>query len=362
MSTPALKEIFDLPRIEHVARELTHVDPRVDQKQFIDLCAAHLSELSLMQRLRQMTASLYAVLPKEYDAAIPTLKALAPRINSKFVTLVLPDYVGQYGLQTFERAMDDLRFFTGFGTSEYGIRPFLREDSARALKIMTGWVTDPDEHVRRLASEGCRPRLPWSFHLADLQTDPEPVRPILDALKQDDSLYVRKSVANHLNDITKSHPEWVMSMLEIWPLEDPRCAWIVRHALRTLIKKGDVRALNIIGVGPNPAVTVSRFDVSANRLTLGEKLGINVTLTSTAPHPQKLEVDYVLHYVKQQGKVAEKVFKFKSLTLLPGESVKLARTQIIKDFSTRKHHAGRHDLELMINGARVARACFDLVT
>ena len=361
-TAPALKEIFNRSRIEHVADVLVSVYPNVDRDRFATLCAHDLDRLSLMQRLRQMTESLHTVLPDDYPAALAILEKMAPRINSKFVTLVLPDYVGQYGLHDFDLSMAYLKVFTSYGSSEYGIRPFLRADLLRALAIMQTWTRDDDEHARRLASEGCRPRLPWSFHLYALQADPEPVRAILDGLKQDPSLYVRKSVANHLNDITKTHPDWVIALLSEWPLDHPRSAWIARHALRTLIKQGHPDALALIGVRANPKIRIDHFSVSDNALRLGEKLVLNLTLTSLAAQAQKLEVDYVLHYVRRENKVASKVFKLKALTLSAGESVTLTRAQIIKDFSTRKHHSGRHDVELVVNGTRVARAYFDLST
>ena len=131
------------------------------------------------------------------------LRALAPRINNRFVTLVLPEYVARYGLDDFEASMQALRDFTVYGSSEFGVRPFLRQDLARGMRFMLDWSSDGDEHVRRLASEGSRPRLPWSFRLEALVADPGPTRALLDNLRADDSLYVRKSVANHLNDIAK---------------------------------------------------------------------------------------------------------------------------------------------------------------
>ena len=194
-----------------------------------------------------MTDCLHATLPANYHAALDRLRALAPRIDKAFVTLVLPDFVGCSGLDHFDASMAALKFFTPFGSSEFAIREFLRRDLKRTLGVMLQWSLDKDEHVRRLASGGCRPRLPWSFRLAALTADPTPVLPILENLKTDPGLYVRKSVANHLNDMTKTHPESVLELLRGWPLENPPTAWIARHALRTLIKSGHPAALHLIG-------------------------------------------------------------------------------------------------------------------
>lgn len=166
-----------------------------------------------MQRLHRMTESLHGALPADYREAIGVLRMLAPRINHGFITLVLPDYVDLYGHDDFDTPMDALKFSPGFGSSEFVVREFIRRDPARTLAVMQAWSLDGSEQVRRLASEGSRPRLPWSFRLDALMADPELAAPLLENLKDDKRLYVCKSLANHLNDITKVHPAWVMDRL-----------------------------------------------------------------------------------------------------------------------------------------------------
>lgn len=365
MTTPAapdnaLKHIFDQDSYERVAELLRNVAPQCDVDRFLALSLARLDELSLMQRLRRMADSLHAVLPEDYPAALAILKAIAPDIKPAMVTLALPDYVARFGLQAFEASMDALKFFTPFGSSEFGVRPFIREDPTRALATITTWATHKDPHVRRLASEGTRPRLPWSFRLEKLAQEPELAAPILEALRADDSLYVRKSVANHLNDITKLHPDWVMDRLEQWPLDNPYCAWVARHALRTLIKRGDKRALAVIGADQRAEIHLERFAVTPQTLALGETLSLHIDLVSCAAHTQRLEIDYRMHYVRQGAAISTKVFKLRACHLAPGERLALTRKQHIRDFSTRKHYVGRHLLELMVNGDTLASAYFDL--
>jgi 3-methyladenine DNA glycosylase AlkC len=253
---PALKEMFNAARFRAIAKEVTALYPRFDTNSFLARSLAGLDHLTLTQRLRRMTACLRTTLPPNYRRALGILNRLAPRIDRGFTTLFLPDFVGLYGLDDFETSMEALRYFTTFGSSEFAVREFLRRDLARTLTVMETWSRDPDEDVRRLASEGCRPRLPWSFRLDALTADPSPVIPILENLRDDPSLYVRKSVANHLNDIAKDHPSWVLDRMERWPLESPRTAWIAKRALRTLIKKGDRRALAVIGAGRKPEVVI----------------------------------------------------------------------------------------------------------
>lgn len=358
--TPALKEIFDANRFRHVAAETTAVYPRFDTARFLALSLPGLDALTLMQRLRRMTESLHATLPSDYQKTIGILRKLAPRINRGFVTLVLPDYVGLHGQDDFDTSMEALKFFTAFGSSEFAVREFLRRDPARTLAVMQAWSRDESEHVRRLASEGCRPRLPWSFRLEALMAEPALAAPILENLKADPSLYVRKSVANHLNDVTKTHPAWVLERLEGWPLDNPHTAWIARHALRTLIKQGDRRALAVIGAGKKPAVLLHDFSVSPRTITLGERLDLSFRLESKSRNSQRLVVDYIVHYVKKSGASSAKVFKLKELTLDAGQTVVITRSQVIRDFTTRVHHPGHHDVDIVVNGERLARGGFHL--
>ena len=359
---PALKEWFDANRFRDIARELQAVYPRTDVNRFVAQALPGLEDLTLLQRLRRMTECLRSTLPDDYRKALGILRKLAPRIQHGFVSLVLPDYVALHGLDDFDVSMDALKFFTSFGSSEFAVRPFLKRDLRRALATMEEWSRDESEHVRRLASEGCRPRLPWSFRLDALIADPSPVRPLLQNLQSDPSLYVRKSVANHLNDITKDHPAWVMDWLERWPLEEKHPSWIAKRALRTLIKAGDRRALGIIGAGAKAEVEVLRFAATPRKLRLGERLVLSLEFRSKAKKPQRLVVDYVIHYVKKSGGASEKVFKWKELTVAPGETVTLTRSQAIRDFTTRVHYPGRHLIEVAVNGARLASDAFVLVS
>ena len=300
-AAPELRHIFDTARMRHLAEETAAVSADFDAQTFLHLTTHDLDALSLMQRLRRVGEALHASLPPAaaYRSRLDVLRALAPRINNRFVTLVLPEYVARYGLDDFEASMQALRDFTVYGSSEFGVRPFLRQDLARGMRFMLDWSSDGDEHVRSLASEGSRPRLPWSFRLEALVADPGPTRALLDNLRADDSLYVRKSVANHLNDIAKDHEDYLLAWLQEWAVgersvSDPRTNrtdWIIRHGLRTLVKRGDARALALLGAHPAPQVRVAAAEATPSHLALGEHLGLSLTLESTAAAgsaPQRL--------------------------------------------------------------------------
>jgi 3-methyladenine DNA glycosylase AlkC len=357
---PLLKEVFNRHRLRHIADEVAALTASFDRSLFIEHTHDGLDALSLMQRLRRVAEALHAALPLGYLEALDVLRSLAPRLNSGFVTLALPEFVALYGQCEFERSMEALAFFTTFGSSEFAVRHFLQRDLTRTLVVMERWSQNENEHIRRLASEGSRPRLPWSFRLAPLVADPGRTAAIVDRLKDDASLYVRKSVANHLNDITKDHPAYVLDLLDDWPLDSPGTAWIARHALRTLIKKGDKRALAITGAGKPAQVSVHAFKVMPAAIDLGGTVTISGTLESTSATAQKLVVDYAIHYVKQSSATSAKVFKLKTLVLEPGQSVNFVHRRLIRDFTTRRHYAGRHAIDLTINGDIHANGFFVL--
>src|SRR3569623_3777895 len=249
-AAPALKEIFNAARIDHIARETRAVFPAFDAGHFPALCRDGLAALSLLARLRRVTEALRATLPDDYHAALDVVRALAPRLDSSFVTMVLPDYAALYGQEDFDVSMEALKFFTVFGSSEFAVRHFLRRDLPRGLATMARWAHDENEHVRRLASDGSRPRLPKTIKLAAVIADPSLTRPIVETLKADPSRYVRKSVASHLNDIARDNPDWLLGRVESWPRDNAATNWIARHALRTLVKRGDRRALARAGHSP----------------------------------------------------------------------------------------------------------------
>lgn len=361
-STPALKEIFNVARLEHIAAQMKAVYPAFDARAFLIMAEDGLAQLSVMQRMARVGECLHAVLPLDYEASLDVLRALAPRLNSMFVSMFLPQYVARYGGHSFDLSLDALKFFTRFGSSEFAVRHFLRDDLERTLKVMHDWAADPDEHVRRLASEGSRPRLPWSFHLEPIQADPNLTAAILDVLNNDSSLYVRKSVANHLNDVTKRYPDWVLDRIEGWPLQNPHTAWIARHALRSLIKQGDARALAVIGVGGKAHIELSDLQVTPAVIRLGEPVTLSFKVRSTLEQNQRLVIDYAIDYVKASGGTSAKVFKLKTFDLAAGACITLSRTQHIRELTTRRHYAGRHAVHLLVNGERLGSTAFEILS
>jgi 3-methyladenine DNA glycosylase AlkC len=313
-----------------------------------------------MQRMAHAADGLRVHLPTDYPRALQIVLRMAPLLPGGFADMVLPEFVGRHGLDHFDLSLQALRELTPYSSSEFALRPYLERDAVAVLALAERWAEDDNEHVRRLASEGTRPRLPWGRRLPALGAAPQLSQPILERLRADPSDYVRRSVANHLNDHAKDHPDWVLDLLERWPREAAETQWIIQHALRNLIKAGHPRALKLVGVTRGAQVALQAFTVAPARLQLGQTLRLGATLRSTAQTSQKLVVDYAIHYVKSNGSHSRKVFKWRTLKLDGGAELRLEKKQTIIDLTTRKHYAGRHGVELLVNGVALAQGHFTL--
>lgn len=355
-----LKEMFNPAYYARLTQALVTAFPRLDQEAFLADALRDLHTRELNPRMRHTSEMLHKHLPGDYRSVVEGLKEVATRMPKGYTALLYPDFVGQYGLDDAAYSLEALRYFTSFGSSEFAVREFFRRDVAGTLAVMKGWAEDPSEHVRRLASEGSRPRLPWSFRLEAVLRDPELTRPILERLRADDALYVRKSVANHLNDFSKDHPAYMIALVSGWDQSHPHTAWIVKHASRTLIKKGNADSLAVFAFEADPKVALADFSLTPDPLRLGDVLEFSFALRSEKAQAQKLVVDYALHYCKANGQRNAKVFKFKEFTLAPHASESFSKRQRIIDLSTRKHYPGLHRLEVLVNGKVMAAAEFQL--
>lgn len=360
-TTPALlKDILGPQALTIIADAGASASKHFDRAGFLSAASDGLNTLSIMERVRHIAAALHVVLPLQYRDALEIIRAMAPKLTHGFQAVAVTEYVARYGLGDFDRSMHALTDLTRFGSAEFAIRPFLVQDTERTLAVMKRWTSSADEHVRRLASEGSRPRLPWASRIPALRDDPTLAAQILETLNTDPSAYVRKSVANHLNDIAKDRPDWLLDRLSEWPIDNPHTVWIIRHALRTLIKKGEPRALALIGVRHGASLTVSRFSIEPHEVRLGEAIVIDAELASTSPGDQRLVVDYRIRYARAGGNTVAKVFKLKTFDLPAGQTATLGIRQAIRDYSTRRHYPGRHEVELIVNGLTMANTAFEI--
>ncbi len=357
-----LKEMFNTAYFKRLAEQTEAVYPKFKRAAFLKEVQHGNEARELNARMRHASLTLRKHLPSDHRKAVDVLKDLAPRMPKGYTALLYPDFVGQFGHNDPSSSLDALKYFTSFGSSEFAVREFFRRDVNGTLKVMRNWAEDENEHVRRLASEGSRPRLPWSFRLDAVVKDPKLTTPILERLRADDSLYVRKSVANHLNDFSKDHPAYMIDVLRQWDRTHPHTAWIAKHASRSLIKAGNVDALALFAFDSKVKVRVEDLVPSPTRLRLGDTLRLSFTVVSEAARSQQLVIDYAIHYRKANGGTSRKVFKLKEVELGPKASLNMTKRQRIVDFSTRKHYAGEHAVEVMVNGKVRATAEFDMKT
>ena len=365
-----LRDVFTPAAISALAQRLQRVWRKFPREAFVQQAGAGMNELSFLQRSHQIRDALRATLPPQFPRAVSILvEALGPELQEPGKTvweafIVMPQcsFVSTYGQQHYQESMDALYEMTKRLSAEGDLRVFLELDYPRTMRMLMRWTRDPSPHVRRLVSEGTRPRLPLAGRIRRFQKDPRPVISLLDLLKEDSELYVRRSVANNVNDIAKDHPDLAAETLVRWSTSaSPRVAWVVRHAARTLLKQGHPSALALMGYTPNPGVEVCRLRVEPGQVRIGERAELSFQLR--APVSVRLLVDYVVHYVKANGATREKVFKLRQLTLAPEDGlVSIGRSMSLANTSGRRHYPGTHEVELQINGHRYGRARFQVIT
>lgn len=369
------KTLINPALVLRMAQHLQQVHPLFDAAAFCQLATTGLEALELKARAMQIAAALEAMLPADFDLACRVLEAaLAPawpddRLGSDdpcrdglegWALWPVGEFVARRGQGHVERALQALHALTQRFTAEFAIRPFIVQSPQAVFRTLNRWTCDPSAHVRRLVSEGSRPRLPWGLRLQALVQDPSPTLPLLAALQDDDSAYVRRSVANHLNDIAKDHPDVVVDWVRRHRPAAPAARLsLLRHASRTLVKAGHAGMLQAWGLGQSFEGEV-QLHLALAKCPLGEALPFSVTLRSTAAQPQRLVVDYAVHHVKADGSRRPKVFKGWTLTLAPCETRSLARQHSLKPVTTRRYHGGLHALDIRLNGQVLAHAEFHL--
>lgn len=327
-----------------------------------------LGSRSLRERSDLLRDALLADVPGDYWAFARTVRAardgelpFSGWLIWPVTSAVAAKAIGDGSTGAFDDAMAMMAELTSRLTSELALRALLDHDLDRALAAVQGWTGSSDEHVRRLASEGTRPFLPWARRVPGLLARPQATVPILDALYRDESEYVRRSVANHLNDLSRQQPELVVETAAGWLAEpDGNTRRLVRHSLRTLIKRGDPGALALMGFGP-AAVEVVGPVLSAAEVPLGGELAFTAVVVNVGTEPAILAIDYVVHHVKATGKQSGKTFKLTTATLAPGEQLELSRRHSFREITTRRYYPGVHAVELQVNGVRHGRSDFELM-
>lgn len=359
------KDWFDRQAAVRLAEQVAAAAPSFDRERFLRLATAGLGRLEFHARIGQFAAALREALPLPVPEALRTLAASLPSegddiapLNDGWLQWPVGQFIAECAPDHFEVAFPAMLELTKRFTSEFAVRPYLEADPEGVCARLLAHTVDPNPHVRRWCSEGSRTRLPWGRKLVALIADPSPVWPILEALRDDPAPYVRRSVANNLNDLSKDHPEAVVALCRRW-MRDPTPAryWIIGHALRSLVKQGDPDALAVVGFAA-PKGIEARLSADPARVAVGGSVLLRAEIANASTRRQALIVDYAVHYVRSGDRSGVKVFKWKRLELAAGASMVLEKRHPFKPTTIRALYPGRHRVEIQVNGIRLDEASF----
>jgi len=354
-----LKNIFNVLAVRRIATLIETPYPAFDADNFVDDASRGLNILELLPRAKHIARALRTYLPQDIPQALDVIVRSLPTPPhveenhefSPFLYMPFNIYVAENGLEHFDDAMLANLELTQRFTSEFSIRPFLVHHQDRTLQLLHTWATHPNHHVRRLVSEGTRPRLPWASRLPVFQKNPKLVLELLEKLKDDEVLYVRRSVANNLNDIGKDNPDVLFATATSWLNgADENRTWVVNHALRSSIKRGEMEAFKVLGFDTVAVVDVQNMVIDPALGKIGSTVCISFSVINAKPSTQHLLVDIAVYFVKANGSTSPKIFKLSRVTLAAGESRHFKKTISLKQHTTRTHYPGEHRVEVLVNG------------
>lgn len=347
-------QYYNYNSLHELALRVKNVYPTFQIDTFVgDVMDETWEALELKARMRKITVNLGRQLPPDYEQILGIIDQVVAGYPAGFndnALICFPDFVEVYGQDegNWDLSIAAIERYTPLSTAEFVVRPFLIRYESRMMRQMAVWAKHDNEHIRRLASEGCRPALPWGQGLSSFKKDPSPVLAVLEQLKADPSLYVRKSVANNLNDISKTHPDVVAKIARDWYGENEYTNWVVKHGCRTLLKKGNREVLDIFGFADACHVQVKEFAITEQSLYIGEALSFSFAVS--AREATKIRLEYGIDYVKSSGKQSRKIFQISEIILQANQEKQYAKSHPFADMSSRKHYPGIHSITLIVNG------------
>lgn len=363
-----LKYIYNDSFFKTYADALEEVLPSFDRRRFMEAFGTpHWASLELKQRMAYLTHITQKWLPTglqhKVAAILELIRLLRARgiRNQNLEYIFLADIITESGIDDPKTSFAAIEQVTSFTSFEFAGRAFFVRYPVEMMQQMLAWTHHPDPNVRRYASEGCRPRLPWGQQLRHLVKDPSPIIPVLEQLKEDPSDYVLTSVANNLNDISKDHPVLVKDLIRKWSGKSSRTDKMLKKAARTLLKNGDEETLGLFGHHRHAAYQVTGLTISKDKPAIGESLSFEFTLANTGDTTSAYRVEYGIWFMKSNGNQSRKIFKIAERTLAPGQKVYWNKTHRLADLTTRKHYAGPHQLSILVNGSEAAVSGFNLI-
>lgn len=353
-----LKNCYNTQFIQSLANELAQSYADFDQQGFVEyIFDKKWADRELKARMRHISGAFVVFIPLEYVQILNVLKTIKPKALG-FEYMFLPDFVECFGLDDYQHSVDALAYFTQFASAEFAVRAFIKQDSHKMMAQMRVWANSDDEHLRRLASEGCRPRLPWACALPEFKQEPSLILPILQVLKNDNSLYVRRSVANNINDIAKDNPEIVVKIAQDWLGENSEVDWVVKHGCRTLLKQANPEIMALFGWEKPTGIIVQDFKISP-LINFGGVLEFCFKLCSKQEKLGKLRLEYGIDFMKKNGKTSRKIFKISETNTTQDEKI-ISKKHNFKTISTRIYYPGKHQLAIIVNGVELDCLPFEL--
>lgn len=362
-----LKNIYNDTFFEDFTNTLQHILPDFNKDLFLhQIYDEEWENRELKQRMRHLAVTLRQHLPDDYRAAIVLLLKLVDYLKENqnlmsFGYMFLPDYIEVYGMEDLETSIHAMEEMTQLTSCEFAVRPFIIRYPEEMIDQMLRWSKHPHDWVRRFSSEGCRPRLPWAMALPALKNDPSPILPILENLKNDESEFVRKSVANNLNDISKDNPELAIRLAKRWKDSSKNTDWVVKHACRTLLKQAHPEALKLFGFGSTENIKIEAFKILTPVVKIGDYLEFVFQLKNLEATSVKIRLEYGLYYLKANGSLSKKVFMISEKDYAENSTTTINRRQSFRLITTRKFYPGRHELSLIINGNETEKLDFELI-
>lgn len=343
-----LKHMFSKSLVEELSDELKRHSKNFNSSQFEkNILNSVWENRELKDRMHHITFQMHTNLHLDYCDQLDILDKIVSKFTG-FPGTIFPNFVEHFGKDSEKRSLEALKYYTQFSTSEFAIRPFLKQNP-KIIKELYSWSKDKNHHVRRLASEGCRPLLPWAMKLDQYVKDPQPIIPILERLNNDKEDYVYRSVANNLNDISKHHPALVLDLGKKWKGKSKTTDWVLKHALRTLLKKGEPKAMNLFGFETKKTLSVSEFRMNKSSVKIGDHTQMTLKIKNNGVS-SKFRLEYIVSYLKKNGSYNDKVFQISEKEFSKNQEEIFVKKIDFKNLSTRKHYPGKHFISLKING------------
>lgn len=362
-----LKDLYSPDLYNRLADSFSKTIPSFDKQKFLSFIFTDaFQNMELKERMRHTSRILHEFLPADYAEAVNLIEKIITGLRKdgfgeqRLEYMFLSDYIEVYGLNDFDNSIKALEFITQFISCEFAVRPFILKYGNKMISQMEIWSKHTNYHVRRFASEGSRPRLPWAMAIPDLKKDPTPILPILENLQNDPSEYVRRSVANSLNDIAKDHPQVVIDTAKRWKGSSKETDAIIKHGSRTLLKQGHTDILKHYGL-VSDKVEITDFQILTPKIQIGESLEFSFLVTNQQNEKQTIRLEYAVYYQKANAQLAKKVFKISERTFQPQEIILIKRKQSFRLITTRKFYLGAHKLSIIVNGDEKVTASFELI-